>query len=292
MDVVKKFFTKESLKEFALLNIGALLISIGIYFFKFPNNFSTGGVSGLSVILTALPIPLSGGNIMLIINLLFLVLGFAFLGKGIGVKSIYCTLALSFSLQLLEYIVPMSSPLTEQKMLELAFSIILPGVGSALLFTMGASSGGTDILALIIGKKTGFEIGASLLLSDFLITVSTVFFFGIETCLYSMLGLILKSFVVDNVIDNISTKKIVTIITDKEKENEIKEYITNTLGRGVTIWDCTGGYTGTKKSSILTALSRTQARNLRIFVKSVDSTAFIIINSSTEVIGKGFYRSE
>ncbi len=289
MSELKKYLTFEKIKDFIMLNIGMLLLAIGIYFFKFPNDFSTGGVSGISVLLTAFPIPFSSSTIMLIINMFFLILGFIVLGKKIGAKSIYCTVALSLVLQGFECIYPLSAPLTDQKMLELAFSIILPGIGSAIIFTLGASSGGTDILALIIGKKTGHELGFSLLLSDFFITISTLFFFGIETCLYSVLGLILKSFVVDNVIENISTKKIVIIISDKEAE--VTDYVTKELKRGITIWGCIGGFTGAKKATMLTALNRVQARNLRTYVKSIDKKAFIIINNSTEVIGKGFYRS-
>ncbi len=280
--------TKNNVQNFLLMNIGTILIAVGIYFFKFPNDFTTGGVSGIVVILSAFPIPVSSGTIMLIINFLFLIAGFIFLGKGIGAKSVYCTVVLSLVVQLLEIYYPMISPLTNQKMLELAFSIILPGIGSALLFTIGASSGGTDILAMIIGKKTGIELGSSLLYSDFLITLSTLFFFGIETCLYSILGLILKSFVIDNVIENISTKKIVIVIS--ECKEEITQYIIKDLKRGVTVWDCLGGFTAIKKIALLTALNRLQARNLRAYVKEVDPKAFIIINNTTEVIGKGFFR--
>ncbi len=285
----KPFITKNKVQDFILMNIGILLLAAGIYFFKFPNDFTTGGVSGIVVILSALPIPISTGTIMMLINLLFLIAGFIFLGRGIGAKSIYCTVALSLAIQLFEIFYPMISPLTDQKMLELAFSIILPGIGSAILFTLGACSGGTDILALIIGKHTGIELGSSLLYSDFLITFSTLFFFGIETCLYSMLGLILKSFVIDNVIENISTKKIVIIIS--EYKDEITQYIIKELNRGVTVWDCTGGFTAVKKTSMLTALNRIQARNLRAYVKEIDPKAFIIINNTTEVIGKGFFRA-
>ncbi len=279
----------EQVKDFAMMNLGSLLLAVGIYFFKFPNNFTTGGVSGLSVILSAMPIPFSSGTIMFAINMLFLVMGFLLLGKEMGVKTVYCTLVFSITIQILELTYPMVAPFTDQKMLELAFSIILPGIGSAILFTLGACSGGTDILALIIRKHTNIELGSSLLVSDFFITFSTLFFFGIETCLYSMLGLILKSFVIDNVIENISTKKIVIVISTKQ--TEIVDYVTHTLHRGVTKWDCFGGFTGSQKTAIMTALTRAQARNLRLFVKSVDSSAFIIVNSSTEVIGKGFYRS-
>ena len=275
-------------KDFLKINLGIALVAIGIYFFKFPNKFSTGGVSGLAVILTALPIDLSSATIMLIINLLFLGLGFIFLNKEFGLKTIYCTLMLSVFTQFLEMTMPITAPLTDERMLELIFSVILPGIGSALLFTNGASSGGTDILAMIIRKNTQLDLGKSLLMSDFFISFSTLFFFGVETCLYSLLGLVLKSFIVDIVIENISTKKIAIVITSKH--DEVIDFITHKLHRGVTNWDCIGGYTGEEKSALMTALSRSQAVALREYVNSIDSKAFIVINSSTEVIGKGFHR--
>ena len=275
-------------KDFLQINAGVLLVVVGVYFFKFPNQFSTGGVSGLAVILSALPIDLSSATIMLLINLAFLVLGFVFLNKEFGVKTIYCTLMISVVTKIFEVYFPMTAPLTDQRMLELIFSVILPGVGSALLFTKGASSGGTDILAMIIRKNTQIDLGKSLLFSDFFISFSTLFFFGVETCMYSLLGLLLKSFIIDNVIENISTKKIAIIITSKH--DEVIDFITHVLHRGVTNWECVGGYTGEEKSALMTALSPRQAVMLRDYVNSVDAKSFIVINNSTEVIGKGFQR--
>ena len=275
-------------KDFLQINAGVLLVAVGVYFFKFPNQFSTGGVSGLAVILSALPIDLSSATIMLLINLAFLVLGFVFLNKEFGVKTIYCTLMISVVTKIFEVYFPMTAPLTDQRMLELIFSVILPGVGSALLFTKGASSGGTDILAMIIRKNTQIDLGKSLLFSDFFISFSTLFFFGVETCMYSLLGLLLKSFIIDNVIENISTKKIAIIITSKH--DEVIDFITHVLHRGVTNWECVGGYTGEEKSALMTALSPRQAVMLRDYVNSVDAKSFIVINNSTEVIGKGFQR--
>ena len=275
-------------KEFLLLNLGIILMSVGIYFFKFPNNFSTGGVSGLAVIIPAMIPSISGSLAMTILNLLFLGLGFAFLNKGFGVKTVYCTIVLSMLTQLFEIYCPMSAPLTDQKMLELVFSIILPAVGSAIIFTCGASSGGTDIVAMILRKHTNLDIGTALIATDVLISLSTIFVFNVETFLFSLLGLLGKSFIVDIVIENISTKKIAIIITSKG--DDVSQFIIKKLKRGVTKWTCVGVYTGENRTALLTALSRSQAIELRTYVKEIDEKAFIVINSSTEVIGKGFNR--
>lgn len=278
----------QKIKDFSVFNIGIILMSVGIYFFKFPNNFSTGGVSGLAVIIPAFLPEFSGASTMLILNFLFLGLGFAFLNRGFGVKTVYCTIVLSLLTQFFEIYIPMTAPLTNQKMLELTFSIILPAVGSALIFTSGASSGGTDIIAMILRKYTNLNIGVALLITDFFISLSTLLVFDVETCLFSMLGLIGKSFIVDSVIENISTKKIAIIITSEREK--VENFIINTLKRGVTRWDCVGVYTGDNKSALLTALSRGQAVELRLYVKNIDEKSFIVVNSSPEVIGKGFSR--
>lgn len=278
----------KKIQDFLVFNLGIVLMSVGIYFFKFPNNFSTGGVSGLAVVIPAIFPSLSGATTMLVLNFVFLGLGFAFLNKGFGVKTVYCTIVLSLLTQFFEVYMPMIEPLTDQKMLELVFSVILPAVGSALIFTRGASSGGTDIIAMILRKYTNLNIGAALLATDFFISLSTALVFDIETCLFSMLGLIGKSFIVDIVIENISTKKIAIVITSEREK--VEEFIIHTLKRGVTRWDCVGVFSGIQKTALLTALSRSQAIELRAYVKSVDERSFIVINSSSEVIGKGFAR--
>lgn len=285
--MTKLTINKERLKVFLLLNLGVFLLSAGIYFFKFPNHFSTGGVSGLSVLLGKF-LPASAATVMSVMNILFLFLGFAFLNKGFGFKTTYCSIALSGFTQLFEWLYPMTAPMTSQKMLELMFSVILPAIGSAILFTNGASSGGTDIIAMILQKFTDFDIGKCLIITDFLIAFATLFIFGIETCLFSVLGLILKAFVVDVIIENISTKKIAIVITSKR--DLVTDFIAKKLKRGVTEWDCIGGFTGDRKTVLLSALSRQQAIYLRQYVKEIDEKSFIVINNSTEVIGKGFRR--
>lgn len=136
-------------KEYAILTLATLVMSAGTYLFKFPNNFSFGGVTGLAVVLSAVS-PLSAGTYNFIINMALLVLGFLFLGKGFGVKTVYISVLMSVALSAAEKLFPMSGPLTDQPVLELIFAIAIPGISSAIMFNMGASSGGTDIVAMIL----------------------------------------------------------------------------------------------------------------------------------------------
>ena len=168
-------------KEFLMMTLGTSLVSIGVYFFKFPNNFSMGGVSGLSVLLGGLfeSTWLTPSTFNTIINTLFLVLGFIFLNKGFGLKTVYCSLLYAGLIQLFEAVVPLSGPLTTNKMLEAFFAIILPALGSGILFNLNSSTGGTDIAAMILKKYTGMDVGRALLMSDIIIAGAALFIYRI-----------------------------------------------------------------------------------------------------------------
>ena len=281
------------LREFLLMTLGTVLVAIGVYFFKFPNNFSMGGVSGLAVILEPLTIRafpwLTASAYNGIINTLFLFLGFAMLNKGFGLKTVYCSFLYSGVVQLFQWICPMPGPLTDEKVLELFFAVIFPALGSAILFNIDASSGGTDIIAMILKKYTGLDVGRALLLSDVLIAAATFLIFDVETGLFSILGLVLKSVLVDSVIESLNRRKNFFIITSRPSVTS--EYITHTLGRGATIWRGEGAYTHEEHWIILTALSRGQAVTLRRFLKEKDPSACVLIANSSEIFGKGFLRA-
>ena len=156
-------------REFLLLTLGTALVAIGVYFFKFPNNFSTGGVTGIAVIISAFVPGVSTSTFASVLNLLFLVLGFVVLNSGFGLRTTYCSLLFSGLLSLLDRFCPLEAPLTDQPILELFFAVILPSLGSAILFNIGGSTGGTDILAMILKKFSSLDIGRALLCCDVLI---------------------------------------------------------------------------------------------------------------------------
>ena len=189
-------------------------------------------------------------------------------------------------LQLMEVLFPLDHPLTSQPLMELLFAVGLPAVGSALLFNLDASSGGTDIVAMILRKYTSLNIGIALLCSDTIITLAACVAFGMETGLFSLLGLIVKSLFIDVVTDNLRIQKCFHIITSHPEH--IEQYITQTLSRGATRLHGEGVYTHDGKTILLTVVSRHQAVLLRNFIHTEDPTAFLIITTSTEIIGKGF----
>ncbi len=277
---------RAKIKDFVLMNVGTLMVAVGVYFFKFPNHFSTGGVSGLSIIFGELSGVVTPGQFVFLINAALLIIGFLVLQKSFGLKTIYCSILLSLVTRGLEIVLPLPKPLTDQKLLELVFSVLLPAIGSAILFNVGASTGGTDILAMILKKKTNLDIGKSLLCTDFLIAISAGLVFGIETGLFSLLGLAFKAVAVDTMIENLNLKKSMTIITTMP--HEVCDYITKKLHRGATFWRAQGAYTDEERWVVLAAMDRMQASQLRTYVKSIDAHSFVVLNNTSEIIGKGF----
>lgn len=224
---------------------------------------------------------------MLIINMLLLIVGFLFIGKGFGVKTVYSSLLMSLAIRAAESVAPMSAPLTNQPFLELCFAVLLPAFGSALLFNTGASTGGTDIVAMILKKYVSLDIGKALFVTDALIALTAGLVFGAETGLFSLLGLLAKAFVVDGVIESINTSKYFTIVTDRAEQ--ILSFIMEELKRGATeSTEFEGAYSKNKKTLILTVVNRVEAVRLKKYVHMTDPGAFMVISSSSDIIGKGF----
>ena len=276
----------KNLKYWSFLNFGILLMAVGIYFFKATNNFATGGVSGISVILSKLIPALTQAEYMLIINIFLLILGYIILGKGCGLLTVYSSVMMSLENWLFEYFFPLDAPLTTYPLLELVYAVLLTGIGSAIVFKCNASTGGTDIVALILKKYTSLNVGQALLLSDFLIASSTFLVYDIKTGLFSLLGLFAKVFVVDDILDSINMCKSFTIITTKP--DEVDNYIIKELHHGATSYRATGVYTGEGKTVIITVCRRSEALKLRKKVKEIDPHSFIIITKTSEIMGKGF----
>lgn len=276
---------KQQIYEYIMFTIAAVVMVIGIYFFKFPNHFSFGGVSGMSIVLSEL-LPKTPGSINLIINIALLILGFIVFGKNFGLKTAYITLLVSIGPSILEKVHPMNGPLTDQPVLELMFAIALPAFSSAVFFNLGASSGGTDIVAMILKKYTKVDIGTALFMSDVFIVACACFVFNVQTGLFSLVGLLAKSLVVDETIENINLAKYFTIICNDPEP--IVNFIMNDLGKGATVYKAEGAYGHQEKTVILTILKRQQAVELKNFIRRNQPSAFIAITNSSEIIGKGF----
>lgn len=274
------------IKSLTIITISIFIMAIGVYFFKFPNNFCFGGVTGAAVVFAEIT-PLSASTFSFIVNMALLVLGFIFLGKGFAFKTTYATILLSGLLLFFEKVHPLEHPLSNEPMLELIFAITLPAIASALLFHEGASSGGTDVVAMIVKKYTHVEdIGIALFITDLIMIIIACFVFDIKTALYSFVGLTLKSFLIDAIIENIMLRKSVMITCDNK--DMICRFITEDLNKSATIVNAKGAYTNEDKYLIFTTLTRQQAAAVRGFIHENHLKAFISMSSTSEVFGKGF----
>lgn len=277
---------KSALGSVSVLTVATVLSAAGVYFFRLPNHFSMGGASGIGILLGELTPWGTAGTFTAVISFLLVLIGFLFLGKDFGWKTVYCSVLFSVVLQGLEWFVPLDGPLTDQRMLELLFAAILPAVASALLLNVGGSTGGTEVVALILKKYTALDTGKALLCVDVLFTLATFFLFDFETGLYSSFGLFLKAVVLDSALEEIRRKKALFIIT--EKPDEVLEYITKEIHRGATLWAGSGAYLHTPRWVVLTVMDRIQSAKLLQALNDIDRGAFVVSENSSEIYGKGF----
>ena len=278
------------------MTIGVIMMSSSVYFFQTPNGFTLGGVAGIALLLQyAFNNPyLTQGVFIAIINVILITVGLIILGKQCTVRTVYCSLlytAIVWGFEMLigpgKQPIHVEWPLTGgEKFLELCYAILLFGVGGAIIFNCGSTSGGTDIIAMIIKKFTKLNVGLSLLIIDLIVICITFTSVPVDAALFSLLGLFAKSFLLDGVIESIGKTKYITIIT--KHPDEINEYVISKLKHSCTIVDAEGGYTKESKKILLTVCKRGEALRLKTNVKLLDPEAFVIITDANEILGKGF----
>lgn len=281
---------KKAIKEYILITLGIFLVAVGIYYFLVPSNLAAGGVSGLAIVINKFFPAIPVGLLMLGMNITLFIIAFIVIGSNFGAKTIYSSLGLSGMIWVLEKLYPISQSIVDDLLLQLLFGILISGIGMGIVFNQNASTGGTDIIAKIINKFFHIDIGKSLLLSDFLITLAAGLTFGPKIGMYALLGVVINGFVIDNVIQGLNVCKQVTIISSKSEQ--IKKYIIEELGRGVTIFDGRGAFTGEKKEVLMTIISRKEFIKLREYIKELDKRAFISVSNVHEVLGEGFTELE
>lgn len=281
---------KGKIKEYVFITLGMIMVAAGLYFFLMPQKLAVGGANGLAIVINHwIPI-LSIGAIMIIINIVLFIIGFLIVGTSFGFKTIYASLGTSITISLFERIIPIQQPLVEDIIIQLIFGVFISAIGMGIVFNQNASTGGTDIIAKIINKFFGIELGKGVLISDFIIIIMAGFAFGPELGMYSLLGIILNGVVIDWTIEGISLCKEVNIVS--EYSNDIKEYIVNDLERGATIYNAKGAYTGEKKNVVVTVIDRRDFIKLKSYIKGIDKDAFITVSNVYEVLGDGFKNIE
>lgn len=275
---------RESIKEFALITIGIFLVAISVVYFFEPNNIAAGGITGLAIVINHYIPFISIGPLVLMMDAILFIVALIVLGAKFGAKTIYSSFLLSTSMWIMQTFIPIN--INNDLILATIFGTLISAVGMAIVFNANASTGGTDIIAKILNKFFHIEIGKSLLIVDFLVTLLGAVTFGINIGLYGLLAVIINGVVIDNIIAGFKTKSEITIISEKNKE--ISKFILDDLERGCTFIKGIGGFTGKDTSILYTVLDRNEFIKLKNKIKEIDKNAFITVGEVHEVMGEGF----
>ena len=274
---------KELLIDNAFILIGCFIASLGVNLFLSNAKLLSGGATGIALIFQYL-MGVNSGIVVLLINIPLFILSYFKLSKQFTFNSAIGMLALSVSLMITA---PVSHLITlDDKLLYCVFGGAICGFGYGLVFSKGGSTGGTDIIAKILNKFFHIEIGKSLLMVDFLVTLLGAITFGINMGLYGLLSVIINGVVIDNIIAGFKTKSEITIISDKNKD--ISKFILNDLERGCTFIKGVGGFTGKDTALLYTVLDRSEFIKLKNKIREIDKNAFITVGEVHEVMGEGF----
>ncbi len=276
---------KNLAKQVLLIAVGSFIVAMGVYYFLVPENLATGGISGLAIVLNNyLPIPISLTNFVL--NILLLIVGFIFIGKDFGGRTILSVVFLSFFMSLMEFFHPASKPVTDEVLLNLICGIIISAMGLSIVFNQNASTGGTDILAKVFNKYFHLDMGKGLMAADIVVVILSFFTYGIQTGIVGAFGWFLNGIIVNYFIDGFTVKNEVVIITKHTKI--VKDYIFQKLDRGVTVYKAEGGYTNEERDIIVTILERKEYFTLKNELKKIDPESFVTVRAVQEVYGFGF----
>lgn len=274
--------TRRIINSYIWITAGSLLIALALDIFLVPGKIAAGGISGLATILYHL-FKLPVGWTLLVLNLPLFLLCFKELGVKVFVRSLYGTLATSVVVELLKPYLPV---LTHDLVLASIYGGIVSGIGMGIVFRAGGTTGGTDLVALLLNKYLPVTMGQGLLGADILVIALAGIYFNAELALYAALSLMVTSKVIDLVQEGISYAKAVHIISTRHEA--IALAIFQELGRGVTRVPARGMYTGESRPMLICVVGRTEESRLTDLVYEIDPQAFVFITDASEVLGEGF----
>jgi len=284
--VLKKHIIKE-LRDWKLyigISLGCIISAVAIGIFLAPNSVASGGVTGASMVINSFLPMLPVGKLSILLNIPIFILCLIVLGPSFGVKSLYATFFLGFSI---DYFSLVTTP-THDIFLASVFGGVILGLGLGMVIRFNATTGGTDLLAKIGHKLIpSFSIGQILLVIDVIVLISAAIVFdSVEIGLYAAISLFITTNVIDAVILGIDFSRAAYIVSSKS--DQIAQEILTTLDRGVTGLSGKGMYSGDDKMVLLCVLRKRDIPKLRQLVKSIDNNAFVFLSEVRDVIGEGF----
>ena len=282
---INKKSVRNAIIDLFIIFIGSIIYSVAINAFTVPNKIAPGGATGLGTIINYLIPGLPIGIAILIINIPLFVYGIWVLGFFNLAKTLIATICISLTIDITQPFIP---PYRGDKLLAAIYGGVIAGVGLALIFTRGTTTGGSDMTASFIARKfPHISMGRIILFIDFIVIIlAAVVFKEIETALYAVILIFASSRVIDGLLYGSNTGKLMHIISDHS--NEIADAIMLTLKRGITSLDAKGEYTKNNKQVLMCAVRNQEVYKIRDIVKEIDPDAFIIISEAGEILGEGF----
>ena len=275
---------KRYVKDILYWVTGCSIYSFAVTALITPNKISPGGFTGVATALGYLS-GLPSGSVLLVLNIPLLIFAFKKMGGGFILKTVAVTFLLSFTLNVAENIVP---EFVVNPILAAVFGGIISGFGLSLILLRGATTGGVDIIAMLINsKKPHFSLGRIIMIFDFgVIALAAVTYGNIESALYSIITIYAVSQIIDAVLYGGDRGKIVLVVTSKGAR--IAELIGSVMRRGVTLINATGGYTNEGKTLLYCAVRKHEVASLLSIIGEADGNAFITVSDAGEIIGQGF----
>lgn len=283
------------LKDLLIITIGVIITAFGLVLFMIPYNIIAGGVSGLAIIFNHF-FGWWVGLQMLIYNLILFFLSFKLLGTGLGIKSVYSAVLLSVFTDLLQqgfnmdHLIPnliekSGSSSVEITLLSAFYGGLITGFGMGLVIWKGSTTGGTDIIAMILNKVFSISVGTGLMITDTIITASSIFINPLLP-MYGVMAIFITARTIDGVLEGFESTRTILVISDHYED--IKNDIFNVLDRGVTYLKGVGSFSGQDKIVLMVVLSRNEIGTLKKIIDNRDKEAFMVVLPNAEAIGYGF----
>lgn len=271
---------KRNIKEFLIITVGTIIVATAVFFFMIPSHVTIGSGSALAMVIAEfVPLPVSA--ITLALNVFLLLIGFLLVGRDFGAKTVYSTILMPSVMRVYEILFPNFSSITNEPILDVLGYILVVGVGLALLFSVNSSSGGLDIVAKLMNKYMGIELGKAMSLSGMLVALSSALCFDKATVVLSVIGTYFGGMIVDHFIFGMNLKRRVCIVS--EEHEKIIDYILHEIHSGATLYEGIGAYTRQKRMEIIAIVDKQEYRMLMEFMKKTDPKAFMTVYSVNDI---------
>ena len=273
-------FSRKNVREFLIITVGTIIIAAAVYFFMLPSHVTVGSGAALAMVISNF-VPLPVSQITLLLNIFLLIIGFLLIGPEFGVKTVYCAILMPAVMGVYEIIFPNFQSITQDPLLDTLCYVLIVGIGLALLFPRNASSGGLDIVAKLMNKFLGMDLGKAMSLSGILVSLSSALCYDKKIVVLSVLGTYFGGMVVDHFIFDMNIKRRVCIISPKL--DEITQFILYELHSGATLNPIIGAYNNQPMREVITIVDNQEYRRLMEYMKKTDPKAFITVYSVSHI---------